>query len=386
MASIIKQNRARKGTVYVVRWYDASNKQLTKTFSRLEDAKRFARNAEAAKERGEVYNAKAGRTLYRDVAADWLEVKRSEGRKANTLYGYQLLLNSHVLPTFGAMPVRAIDFQAVEGWLREITGQRGAGNRRNAFRNVLKPSLEYAVRHKLIPANPATGIKFAPYHRQEMCFLSAEEVVALADAIGDHYRSLILTAAYTGLRAGELEALKVGKLNLLRRTLLVDESASTVTGQGIVCGPTKTYAIRSVPLPRPLPDLLASYIADRADDPTAYVFVSPESRRRGPLHHGNFYRRHFRPAVAKAIEDGTLPAHLAGLRFHDLRHTCASFMINDANANPLLISKRLGHSSISVTYDRYGHVFPSNDELVTEGLEERFASSARSDLTGKVPA
>ena len=89
-----------------------------------------------------------------------------------------------------------------------------------------------------------------------------------------------------------------------------------------------------------------------------------------PLHHGNFYRRHFRPAVVRS-----LPAEKHGLRFHDLRHTCASFMINDPNANPLLISKRLGHSSIAVTYDRYGHVFPSNDEAVTEGLEARFTAA-----------
>lgn len=100
------------------------------------------------------------------------------------------------------------------------------------------------------------------------------------------------------------------------------------------------------------------------------MFVSPEGRSARPLNHGNFYRRHFRPAVLEA-----LPEHLQGLRFRDLRHTCASFMINDPNANPLLISKRLGHSSIAVTYDRYGHVFPSNDELVTEGLEARFSSA-----------
>ena len=139
-------------------------------------------------------------------------------------------------------------------------------------------------------------------------------VVRAALELADAGRPLILTAAYTGLRAGELEALKVGKLNLLRRTVLVDESASTVTGKGSVCGPTKTYAIRSVPLPRPLPDLLAEHIADRADDVHAFVFVSPESRRNRPLHHGNFYRRHFRPAVARAARDDSRRRCRAGAR------------------------------------------------------------------------
>src|SRR5436190_4216007 len=89
-----------------------------------------------------------------------------------------------------------------------------------------------------------------------------------------------------------------------------------------------------------------------------------------PLRHNLFYRRHFKPAVRAA-----LPHHLHGLRFHDLRHTCASLSIA-AGAHPKLISARLGHSSIQVTLDRYGHLFPSMEEALATALDAAFAAEA----------
>ena len=95
--------------------------------------------------------------------------------------------------------------------------------------------------------------------------------------------------------------------------------------------------------------------------------------RGGPLRHSNFYRRAFRPAVAAA----GLPSKL---RFHDLRHTCAALLIAQG-AHPLAIKERLGHSSITVTLDAYGALFPSIDESLADGLEstyrKAFADSTR---------
>ena len=76
----------------------------------------------------------------------------------------------------------------------------------------------------------------------------------------------------------------------------------------------------------------------------------------------NLYDRHFKPAVRRAgLPDET--------RFHDLRHTCAALLIA-LGAHPKAILERLGHSSITVTLDRYGHLFPSLDEALTAGLED----------------
>lgn len=100
-------------------------------------------------------------------------------------------------------------------------------------------------------------------------------------------------------------------------------------------------------------DLLTVQVAPYATDPNAFVFQSPSRSR---LVYGSFYSGHFRPAVAEA-----LPAHLAQLRFHDLRHTFASILIS-LGKHPKVIQERMGHSSISVTFDRYGHLLPNLDD------------------------
>ena len=94
-----------------------------------------------------------------------------------------------------------------------------------------------------------------------------------------------------------------------------------------------------------------------------------ESREGKPLVYGTFYSARFRPAVGRLVAAEKLPPEKAGLRFHDLRHTCAALMINLAEANPLSVKNRMGHSTITVTYDRYGHLFPQNEEEIIAGLD-----------------
>lgn len=151
------------------------------------------------------------------------------------------------------------------------------------------------------------------------------------------------------------------------------QSYSEVHGR-LELGPTKTYQRRTVGLPRFLCDLLAQHVATSgaSDDPGAHVFTDTAG---GPLRHSNFYRREFRPAVTAA----GLPE---ALRFHDLRHTCVALLVAQG-AHPLAIKERLGHSSIAITMDRYGHLFPSLDAALTEGLEDTFRS-AESAFLGTV--
>jgi integrase len=113
---------------------------------------------------------------------------------------------------------------------------------------------------------------------------------------------------------------------------------------------------------------LGFHLDGRGSEPDAFVFTAPDG---GPLRHGNFMARHFRPAVTAA----GLPE---SLRFHDLRHTCAALLINaDPPAHPLAVMRRLGHSSITITLDRYGHLFPEVEQSVTESLDRAYRSSIR---------
>ena len=202
-----------------------------------------------------------------------------------------------------------------------------------------------------------------------MRFLTPEEVEHLANTIGPEYSTLVRFAAYTGLRAGEVAALKVKRLDLMRGSVNVTESLSEAHGE-VQLGPTKTYASRSVALPRLLVDDLAEHLAVRgiADDPEAFVFATPTGE---PMRPSNWYPRHFKPAVEAA--------GLAPLRFHDLRHTCAALLIAQG-AHPRTIMERLGHSSVTTSLDRYGHLLPSLDEALTEGLDEVMSAAASENL------
>jgi integrase len=184
--------------------------------------------------------------------------------------------------------------------------------------------LSSAAEAGAIKANPCANIKIGRAARREMVFLTADEVEALADTIIEPYGTLVRFAAYTGLRAGEIAALRVGRLDMLRRRVEVAEPLSIVPGHGLVFGPTKNYQRRTVPLPAFLADELAQHLASHGID------VQP--------------------------------------RFHDLRHTCVALLIAEG-AHHLTIMRRLGHSSVQVTLDTYGHLFPELEEDVTQRLD-----------------
>ena len=345
---------------YEARWYDPNGVQQTRRFDTEREAKKHLALMEGDKHRGEYLDPNLARTPLRKVAEAWLAT--NPGRKVSTRRGYEALLKNHVLPALGSHAVGRITKATVRQFIAGLEAKgAGPGTIRNVVRNVLKPILDVAVDDQMIRTNPCVGVRLPTSHREEMLFLTPEQIADLADAITPPYGLLVTFAAYTGLRAGEIAALRVKHLDLMRGRVTVSESVAEVAGHGPVYGPTKTYAIRTLTLPRFLRDPLAAHIADRGHDPDAFVFQAPDG---GPLRHGNFYGRHFKPAVRQA-----LPPTLHGLRFHDLRHTCASLLIA-MNENPKAVQAYIGHSSIQVTYDRYGHLFPGWDTDLSTKLDE----------------
>jgi len=129
-------------------------------------------------------------------------------------------------------------------------------------------------------------------------------------------------------------------------------------------GPTKTHAQRRITLPTFLRKLLEDHLAGATPGGSGLVFTGV---RGAPLQHRVFYKRQFKPAVKAA-----LPAAKAGFRFHDLRHTCASLLIA-AGAHSKAIQERLGHSSITMTLDRYGHLLPGLGDSLADALDAAHA-------------
>jgi integrase len=192
-----------------------------------------------------------------------------------------------------------------------------------------------------------------------MLFLNADQVEQLADTIREPYGTLVYLFAYGGLRWGEAAALKRKRCDLDRSRLEVAESLADVDGR-LHLGTTKNHRSRIVTIPGFLRDRLDGHLSHHVpDDPEALLFTSPQG---APLRNSNFRRQ----VWYQAVEDAGLPK---GLRIHDLRHTCASLLIA-AGANPKAVQVQLGHSSITVTMDRYTHLFPSDVDTLARRLED----------------
>lgn len=199
----------------------------------------------------------------------------------------------------------------------------------------------------------------------DMLFLTTGEVARLVAATREPYGAPVAFAAHTGMRAREIDALQMAQVDLLRGRVRVEATFSEVGGQHIRQA-TKTGEARDVVLPPSLVRALREYLAaGPARGPADYLF-SGVGGPAEPILHSWFYGRVFKPAVRAA----GLPA---GLRFHDLRHTCASLLI-EQNVSPKAIQAHLGHASFAITMDRYGRFYPAAADATRDALERAFAA------------
>jgi Phage integrase, N-terminal SAM-like domain len=207
-----------------VRYRDPAGRERARSFARKVDAERFLRHVEADLVRGQWVDPDHGRTTVEELADRWFATTAT--LKPKTREDYRSLLDNHVLPAFGDRPVASIDTLAIRGWLAAlVTGGLSASRAKDAY-YVLFAVLEAAIQAGALLRNPAAGVRAPRSRRRETQFLSAAEVERLAEAIVPPYGLLVRFAAYTGLRAGELVALRVKRLDLLRGTVRVVESAS----------------------------------------------------------------------------------------------------------------------------------------------------------------
>jgi len=190
-----------------------------------------------------------------------------------------------------------------------------------------------------------------------MRFLDTAEIHSLADASGPRYGTLVLTAAFTGLRFGELAALHLEDLNLLKRTLTVSRTLSEVAGVVEMTEPKTKAARRTVALPATVARVLGDHIQAHSSE-QGIVFASPAGDY---LRRTNFRLRHWLPAVRNSVGEPC--------RFHDLRHSHVSLLIQ-AGEHPKTIAARLGHKSVRTVLDVYGHIYEGMDEEAAGRLEE----------------
>jgi integrase len=223
---------------------------------------------------------------------------------------------------------------------------------------LLRAILNTAVGDELIVRNPCT-IKGAGIERSpERPVATIAQVWALADSVDPRFRCFVLTAAFAGLRFGELAALTRARIDLTARTIAVVENQIELSDGTLLIGPPKSDAgRRTIVMPDALvPELTAhldAFAGPRAD---ARVFTGAKG---APMRRRNWWGK-----WAAAVE----AAEMSGFRFHDLRHTCNA-LTAATGASTRELMHRMGHSSAAAAL-RYQHATRDRDEVITRALND----------------
>jgi integrase len=215
---------------------DGRQHTAPETFASKTAAIRHLAQVETDLSRGQWSDPRLGRTTFAEWAARWEAT--TVNLRANTRAAYRNLLRRYLLPTFGPMPLADLDAMAVRAWLAGLERDGvGASTRAKSYR-LLSRILATAIESGYLTRNPCTIRGAAADPVGEMRFATVAEVAALADAIPPRFRALVLIAAYTGLRWGELAGLRVKRVDLLHRQITVAEQLLEVRGR-LAFGPTQ---------------------------------------------------------------------------------------------------------------------------------------------------
>jgi integrase len=356
---------------YRARYRDVSGRQRSKTFTLKADAERFIREEEVALERGSWIDPRAADM----TLGEWCERFMSLARRLadTTQQTYRRDLGRYVLPKFGSYRLGRLRAEEIEEWLLDEIDSGLAPSSVHRHYRTLHRVLEVAVKHKRLAVNPCAGVQPPSVPRRRMVILDWPQVFELADSLPDRYRVLVFLAVDSGMRWSELVGLRRSRVDLRACKIEVVEQLIRLDSGGWVWHPPKSEAeVRTIAISpftaRMLAEHMEQFSAPGAD---GLVFVNQAGN---PLIASSFHTHYFKPALRRAV---------LACRFHDLRHTSVALAIR-AGAHAKTIQVRMGHASITVTLDRYGHLFPELDEAIALAFDKALTAADTARRGGRV--
>ncbi len=365
--------RKRRRKWYVVIDYHGHRK--SKCVGTREAAEKVKREIEARLVLGDlsVLSEPGAAETFKEYAERWLQSYAKVRCKPSTFESYEQVLRVHLLPKFGSTALKDVTRNAVKSYLSEIaaSGKYAYGTLKNILA-TLRAVLSQAVDDDVISSNPAVrlGKFFLPgARRRKPDFLTQTEAATLLDAAmaqRPQRYPFFLAALRTGMRMGELLALEWGDIQFgeneddANRFILVRRNF--VRGQFVSPKSRKqrrvdlTKELRRVLLNLRDEKLLTAY-KEGQEGVSGLVFPSDAG---GPIDGVNLYHRDFLPCLRAA--------HLRHVTFHALRHTYASLLIQHG-ASLAYVKEQMGHSSIQVTVDIYGHLIPGANIAWADALD-----------------
>lgn len=379
MASIEKRSKNSYRLV-VEAGYDNAGKRIkrSKTIkaSGIREAEKELAKFQVEVEAGEYIAPE--KMVFSKFVTEWNEKYGTKHLELKTLESYSHMLRNHIIPTFGHKRLDEIKPLHIITLLKTLeqddarkdgkTGGLSSTTLRFIHR-ILKDIFDRAVEWRVIKESPVQAIKRPKVAKTNVDVYCESEVSELLEALSNepiHWKLMIKLALTTGLRRGEILALEWKNVNLEQRLIEVNQSLTYVKGKNIIKSPKTKNSIRRVSIPEVLVEDLKRYKAQciREREQMAecwaggdhfFVFSAWNGK---PYYHtapGTWLRRFLKRKKLKPI------------RFHDLRHTSATLLINQG-VHAKTIAGRLGHADIRTTMNIYGHALLDADQVAAKSL------------------
>jgi integrase len=373
VASVRPRPRADGTTAYVV-LFRHDGRQTTVTFDteKAAEAFRAAVDAHGPARALDMHDIEPPRPRATSPAAvltveQWVRshIDGLTGVERYTVHKYDEFLRNDITPRFGDLPLDKLDKAALADWVKHMQthgGRKGEGHAAktliNKFR-FLAGALNAAVAAGKIPTNPATGIRLprgnAGGGDHDMRMLTTAEFKALLAAADERHQLMLEFMVASGMRWGEVSALEPRHVDIKAATVHVRQAWKYSPDGGYPLGPPKTRrSRRTVDVP--------ARILKRLDLTGEFVFLNEFGN---PVRYPRFLRDVWNPAVLEAkLDPRPTP--------HDLRHTYASWQL--AGGTPItVVSRQLGHESISITVDTYGDVDRTTSKVAATVMDQLLA-------------
>jgi integrase len=343
-------------------------RKLRRSFKTEAAAKAWRSAAQTAVNRGELH-AESAKTV-RDAAAELtagmesgtIRNRSGDPYKPSVIRGYELSLRLHVLPDLGAIKLSKLRRRDVQALADRLLV---AGQDPSTLRNSLKPLrviYRRAIRAGDVSINPCANLDLPAVRGRRDRIVSRDQAAELIAALRPDDHALWGTAFYAGLRLGELRALRWSDVDLAAGVIRVERAMDQ---KGATIEPKSAAGVRAVPVPKVLRSLIAAHRLQRVGE--GFVFGSSLTTPFTPT--AVLRRARLRWSKIESLQP------LADFGMHEARHTFASLMI-DAGVNPKALTEYMGHSSIVVTFDRYGHLMPGSHEQAA-ALLDAYLDNAR---------
>jgi integrase len=305
----------------------------------------------------------------------WLEEVHKPTIRLSSYVKYRRLIYIHILPELGHVQIQKLTPQQVQA-LYKKKGEEGLSPKMiNSIHGVLHKALDNAVRWHLVSSNVCDLLSPPRVVTQEIQPLTPDQARRLIEAARGHrLEAVLMLAITTGLRRGELLALRWQDIDFEGQSLQVRRTVDFFAGHGgyVETEPKTAKGRRKITLPPFVIDVLKQHRVEQLELRLKACTAWEEHDLVFTGLHGNYLNpRYILKMFAQLLQEASLPH----LRFHDLRHSAATLLLG-MGVHPKVVQEILGHSTISMTMDTYSHVLPSMQKEAMEKWGDVFRDTA----------